>query len=112
MTIPGFGNMLPIHFSVLSLIGWRLSRGGSELLLDESERVTEMRRGRAALVEDTGKDFGFDLRAWQDYLLKNEDLGYTHPYSFSSVDRAVKNALSDPGYARLAKVAAADPKVG
>jgi hypothetical protein len=112
MSIPGFGRILPIHGSILSLIGWRLTRGGSELLADPSERIAAMRRGRSDLVRATGKDFGFDLSAWRDYLLGNEELGYKHPYAFASVDRVVQSALSDPEYARLASVAGGGGKAG
>ena len=56
MSIPGFGNIMPIHGDVLPLIGWRLSRGGSELIEDESERLEEVRMGHAELVRATGED--------------------------------------------------------
>jgi hypothetical protein len=46
MSIPGFGNVVPIHFSILSLAGWKLETTGSGLLRDDSERLAEMRRGR------------------------------------------------------------------
>lgn len=103
---------MPIHGSVLRLIGWQLTRGGSQLLSDPSQRVATMRQGRLDLMRATGKDFGFDLSAWRDHLLGNEELGYKHPYAFASVDRAVQSALADPEYARLAAVAGGHGKAG
>lgn len=35
-----------------------------------------LREGRAGLVKVTGKDFGYDLQAWHDYLKESRDGGY------------------------------------
>ena len=108
MSIPGFGNIVPVHGEILSLVGWRLSRGGSELIVSECERVEEMRTGHAGLVRMTGQDFGYDVGKWRDFLLKHdEEFGYRHPYAFATVDRAVKAAIADPEFTRLAELAAA-----
>jgi hypothetical protein len=69
MSIRGFGNIVPIHGQILALIGWRLSRGGAELVASGPERVEQMRTGRADLVRTTGQDFGYDLARWRDFLL-------------------------------------------
>ncbi|HEV2293073.1 MAG TPA: hypothetical protein VGR35_04405 [Tepidisphaeraceae bacterium] len=103
---------MPIHGSILRLIGWRLTRGGSELLADPSERIAAMRQGRFDLVRATGEDFGFNLSAWRDHLLGNKELGYKHPYAFATVDRAVRNAMSDEEAARLATIASGEKKAG
>jgi hypothetical protein len=109
MTIRGFGNLLPIHFSILGLIGWRLTRAGGEIARDESERLELMREGHAGLVQDTGQDFGYDLRRWREFLLAadGDEFGYRHPYGFGTADRAVRAAIDDPDFARLAVLAAA-----
>ena len=108
MSIPGFGNIVPIHGKILSLIGWRLSRGGSELIAPEPERIEQMRTGHADLVRTTGQDFGYDLAKWRRFLLAHDrEFGYRHPYAFASVDRAVKAAIDDPEFARLSALAAA-----
>ena len=60
----------------------------------------------------TGKDFGFNLGAWRDHLIGNKELGYKHPYAFASVDRAVRSAMSDEEYARLATIAGGDKEAG
>jgi len=107
MSIRGFGNILPIHFEILSLIGWRMSRGGSELIASEAERIEEMRTGHADLVRTTGQDFGYDLSKWRDFLIAHdEQFGYRHPYAFAAVDREVSAAIDDPEFARLAALAA------
>ena len=108
MSIPGFGNIMPIHGEILSLIGWRLSRGGSEVIASEPQRLEQMRTGHAQLVRTTRQDYGYDLAKWREFLLAHdEEFGYRHPYGFGSVDRAVRAAMADPEYARLAKLAAA-----
>jgi len=108
MSIPGFGNILPIHGHILALIGWRLSRGGSELVRSEPQRLEQMRSGHAELVRLTRQDFGYDLAKWREFLLAHDEaFGYRHPYAFASVDRAVKAALSEADFPRLAELAAA-----
>jgi hypothetical protein len=109
MTIPRFGNIMPIHGSVLSLIGWHLSRRGAHLIAAECERIATMRGGHRDLKAETGQDFGFDLAAWRKYLLANSD-SYNHPYAFARVDQVVREAIADPEFARLAE--AADSEVG
>lgn len=69
MSIPGFGNIVPVHGEILSLIGWRLSRGSTELVASEPQRIEQMRAGHANLVRTTGRDFGYDLAKWRDFLL-------------------------------------------
>lgn len=98
---------MPIHGSVLQLIGWQLTRGGSRIINDERKRLTVMRIGLQELVAETGQDFGFDLAAWQEYLLSNSD-AYNHPYAFASVDQVVRDTITDPEYARLAEIAGLD----
>jgi hypothetical protein len=107
MSIPGFGNIMPIHGEVLALIGWRISRGGSRLITSRAERLQEMRRGHANLVRNTGHDFGYDLAKWRAFLVAHDkEYGYRHPYAFASVERAVKAAIADPDFLQLAELAA------
>lgn len=109
MSIPDFGRIVPIHFDILGLIGWRLSPGGSELIAFEPERLEQMRSGHADLVKSAGQDFGYDLAKWREFLLAHdEEFGYRHPYAFAAVDRAVRAAIADPEFARLGSLAAAD----
>ena len=110
MSIANFGRAMPIHMDMLSLIGWYLAMDHSEIIADEAERLRTMRQGLADLTRETGQDFGFDLAKWRDYLLKDKEQGYRHPYAFSVVDREVRSALGDPTFARLAALAAADPE--
>jgi hypothetical protein len=37
-----------------------------------------IRQGHDFLVRITGKDFGYDLRAWHDYLKESREGGYTY----------------------------------
>ncbi|MEM9702015.1 MAG: hypothetical protein AAF907_06190, partial [Planctomycetota bacterium] len=64
---------------------------------NEKARKRTMREGLWALRQSTGADFGYDAAAWRDYLIEHGDEnGYTHPYSFRSVDLAAVAALADP----------------
>jgi hypothetical protein len=40
-----------------------------------TERI---KAGRSQLKDLTGKDFGYDLQAWHDYLKESRDGGYTY----------------------------------
>lgn len=102
MTLEHFGNVMPIHCGVLSLIGWHLSRGESHLIVDDAARIAEMRRGHDELVAITGLDFGFNLGEWRSFLLEFS-AEYKHPYAFAVVDQAVQDAIMDPTFIRLAK---------
>jgi hypothetical protein len=107
MTIPRFGRSMPVHGEILRLIGWDLSRGESELISDEAERVEMMRQGHAELVRKTGEDYGFDLVKWRTFLLQPPDrFGYRHPYAFATVDQEVRRAIDDPKFGRMAATAA------
>ena len=108
MTIPGFGNIVPIQGDLLMMIGWELTRAGAKLIAAEPQRIEQMRRGHAELVRTTGEDFGYDLTKWRDFLMRHDKAyGYRHPYAFKSVDRAVKAAIEhDTDYRRLAVQAA------
>ena len=101
MTLPRFGKVVPIQCDVLSLIGYRLTRGHVGLDIPAEERLANMREGRAALREQTGRDFGYDVAAWHKHLLSCPDLGYDHPYGFAGVQRAVREAARDPDRARF-----------
>jgi hypothetical protein len=63
--------------------------------------IEAMRRARQALAQQTGQDFGFDLKAWHDYLISCPELGYTHPYAFRATRKFVGEAERDPVRCRL-----------
>jgi hypothetical protein len=108
MTIPAFGRCTPVQIAMLELAGYDLGVPKRTFVHDVEERLAGMREGRGSLVLLTGQDYGFDLRNWRGYLLTSgEDLGYTHPYAFRSVDRAVEHALADAGFSRLVELAGA-----
>jgi hypothetical protein len=109
MTIPGFGRLTPIQMDMLELAGFNLDcrrygfhpfNPGAEAIPD-ADRIEIMKRGRASLVEQTGQDFGFDLEAWQRFLVAHPDLGYTHPYGARVTKRSVRAAMADPERQRL-----------
>jgi hypothetical protein len=112
MTIPGFGKLTPVQIDMLELAGINLDlrrygfdpfNPGAQVIPDD-DRIQIMRRGRASLVEETGRDFGFDLKAWHRYLLAYPDHGYTHPYGWRVTKKYVRAAFADSGRQRLLRL--------
>jgi hypothetical protein len=93
------------------LYGFDPSHPGTESIPDE-DRIAIMRRGRATLVLLTAQDFGFDLAAWQEYLVARPDLGYTHPYGWRVTRKFVRAALADPERQRLVSLIESSPDRG
>jgi hypothetical protein len=109
MTIPGFGRLTPVRMDMLQPAGINLDcrrygfdpvNPGAEAVPDE-DRIEIMNCGRASLVEQTGEDFGFDLEAWERFLVAHPDLGYTHPYGSRVTKKFVRAAIADPERQRL-----------
>jgi hypothetical protein len=97
MTMRGFGNVMPIHIFMLQLAGYVIDYRSKRIraAAGEKEREKTMREGLDELCEWTEEDFGYDLAAWRDYLLHDEESGYTHPYAFANVDPAILEAIAD-----------------
>jgi hypothetical protein len=97
MTMRGFGNVMPIHIAVLQLAGYVVDYRAKRIrpAVGDRERKRTMREGLADLRESTGRDFGYDLAAWREHLLSDEESGYLHPYAFDNVDAAVREAIGD-----------------
>jgi len=75
----------------------------------DDERKQNMREGRASLRESTGQDFGYDPAAWHKHLAKDKEGGYTHPYAFRGVSRAIREAIRDSERRRLAQELGQEP---
>lgn len=106
MTIPAFGRCTPVQVAMLFLAGYDLEEFDPSFIHDEELRLETMRRGRRQLVQITGWDYGFDLDRWRKSLMKPEqDHGYTHPYAFKGVDKAIQSVMNDAEFCRLAKLA-------
>ncbi len=97
MTMRGFGRVVPIQIAMLQLAGYVPDYRDKRIrpAAGEAERKRTMREGLEELRESTGQDFGYDLAAWRDYLMSDEENGYTHPYAFKSVDPAILEAVAD-----------------
>ncbi|MBN1310286.1 MAG: hypothetical protein JXB30_02625 [Anaerolineae bacterium] len=90
---------------MLRLIGYSLGAGDTEIEPDVSKRLKIMGSGHDALVQATGRDFGYNLQKWRRFLCRNgEKFGYTHPYAYEAVDQVVQWAIDDPEFQRLAKL--------
>jgi hypothetical protein len=102
MTVPGFGRLTPVQGYMLQLAGINLDRHrygfdpfkpGAEEISD-LDRIEIMKRGRTALVKYTHQDFGFDLEAWQSFLMANPDFGFTHPYGYRVTKKHIQTAIA------------------
>ena len=51
---------------------------GQDVPPHESSLRDRIKEGRDFLVSITGRDFGYDLRAWHEHLKKSRQGGYTY----------------------------------
>jgi hypothetical protein len=61
-----------------------------------------LREGRAWLVRMSGKDFGYDLQTWHDYLKESKDGGYTYGRNIT-LPRIMQKALESPEWQAAVK---------
>jgi hypothetical protein len=105
MTLPRFGKIVPLQGDVLELAGYVLSRDPRADVVPDSdeERIRIMRRGWTSLVKRTGRDFGYDLARWVEFLEADEDCrdSFTHPYAHRTTMRWIREAIEDPERQRL-----------
>ena len=59
----------PRRVRLLELSGYDLRRRPPALVPGEQERITQMLNSRRELVRMTGQDYGYDLKAWREFLL-------------------------------------------
>ena len=81
--------LTPAQIAVCLICGEALPRVRDASL---PERVRE---GHDFLVQITGRDFGYDLRAWHDYLKESRDGGYTYGRNIV-LPRIMQAALRSP----------------
>lgn len=95
MTVPFFGRVTPSQMYMLFLVGYRISGSGVTLEIPDEERKERIAQAREDLKQMTGRDFGYDLTAWRDFLVSSKDYGYAHPYAYKNVSKAIEEAISD-----------------
>ncbi len=97
MTLMSFGRATPIQMDMLALVGYEFAEGDMKPVTTQNARKRAMMSGLQDLRRATETDFGYDAATWRDFLIESGDeFGYTHPYAFRGVDRAVRAALADP----------------
>jgi hypothetical protein len=105
MTLRPFGRVMPIHRDMLQLANYVVDYDQRTIRLAKTDDdfLETMREGRASLCKHTGRDFGFDLDAWREFLAAapDDEFGYRHPYAFRGVDGAVRRTTKDPRRAQL-----------
>lgn len=104
MTIRGYGRVTPLQMDMLGLGGEVLLRGNEPA--SDDERLSAMKQARQTLMKQTGRDFGFDLAAWHQFLLNDAKLSeeYTFVYAWKAVKRRIDELLEDPDRRRLERL--------
>jgi NADH pyrophosphatase NudC (nudix superfamily) len=64
------------------------------------DRAEGIARGRQSLVRLTQHDFGYDLRAWHDYLIETNAGGYKWSNRHRGYPKEIESALSDSDWQR------------
>jgi hypothetical protein len=82
---------LPAQIAVRLICGERFTD-----VAHTPEALTDrIRSGRDFLVSITGRDFGYDLAAWHDYLKESRDGGYTWGRNIR-LPKIMQHALESP----------------
>ena len=107
MSIRSYGRVTPLQMDMLGLGGEILLSGGiaSKSASDE-QRLDVMKQARQTLVQRSGRDFGFDLAAWHQFLLDDAKLAeqYTFDYAWKAVKQRIDELLNDPDRLRLVRL--------
>jgi hypothetical protein len=97
MTLMSFGRAMRVHMYLLSLVGYETTGCDMQPATELNTRKSAMITGLHSLRRSTQTDFGFDAAAWREFLIESGNtFGYTHPYAYNSVDKAVQAALANP----------------
>lgn len=106
MTIPNWGKLTPTQAAMINLAGHAFE----EPTDDPEKKRRAIAYGRWELREITGKDFGFDLGKWHEYLLINDRLGYCHSYGWQRIGPAIQTAIKDSERQQLVKQLESPPQ--
>ena len=71
----------------------------------DDDRIHEMRQALKSLRKETGRDFGYDLEAWHNYLINSDEHReqYTFHYAWDAVKSKIVELISDPERSRLCR---------
>jgi hypothetical protein len=102
MSLPEYGRVTPLQMDMLMLAGEDVLNGGTEAPSD-MDRVRVMKEARESLKKLTGVDFGYDLSAWNKFLLNSPELSkeYKFRYAWKAVKRRIEEIIDDPHRVRL-----------
>ena len=104
MTLPDYGRVTPVQMDMLMLAGEPLLHGVEAP--SDLDRVRVMKEARESLKKFTGVDFGYDLSAWNEFLLTSPEFSkeYTFSYAWKAVKRRIEELIRDPHRARLVEM--------
>jgi hypothetical protein len=105
MTVRHYGRVTPLQMLMLSLGGDIVSWGGT-VPPSDSDRLNLMKEAHGLLTQQTGRDFGYDLAAWDHFLLNDDKFseGYTFIYAWKAVKPRIDELLNDPDRLRLVRL--------
>jgi len=95
MTTRAFGQVVPLQIFMLMLAGYGPSEDlgfrDIEKKVGYDDQVTAMIEGLKQLQDETGRNLGFSLSGWHEFLMKDQVLSeqYMHPYAWKGVRQAI-----------------------
>jgi hypothetical protein len=89
--------LTPAQIGVELIFVKRLSQFAEATFGGEATMAQRIRRGHDLLVSMSGKDFGYDLVAWHQYLKESRDGGYTYGRNII-LPRIMESALASKGW--------------
>jgi hypothetical protein len=90
--------MTPAQMALALICGEKLP----PMVPTPEDMCDRLRGGRARLVEMSGKDFGYDLQAWHDYLKESRDGGYKYGRNIA-LPKMMKAAMESPEWQAAVK---------
>ena len=88
-----YAPLTPAQIGVRLICGERLPNFGERRIVGKAAMKERIKIGHDWLVRTSGKDFGYDLSAWHQYLKESRDGGYTWGRNIV-LPRVMKSALA------------------
>ena len=105
MTVRHYGRVTPLQMCMLCLGGEVLVWSGRVSPTDR-DRLGRMKEAHRLIMQQTGRDFGYDLAAWHHFLLNDDELSeeYTFDYAWDAVRPRIEELFDDPDRLRLVRL--------
>src|SRR5438132_1510485 len=96
-----FGRTTPMQGNVLHIGG--IVCGVPDDLVRDEDRIAAMKTARERLRSKTGRNFGYDIAAWHEFLQESRAFReeYTFHYAWQAVREKVEQLIGDTDRLRL-----------